>query len=167
MFAMARRLGLPLLSVCVAIAAPAAAQVKQRDAIRGWTISQEYRNGHFYQCIAETTGSGNSGLRLSFMANFDRHLSLDVAPGKSGTTDTVTLVMRPSGTVFQMDMVRRADGRLWAPRPLTNAVTDSIDLSKALDVDVASDHSRRTYELGDTSTMFAAVDGCLTQNSKH
>ena len=64
-----RRLGLLVLgsmAVAFGLAAPAAAQTKKIGTFGGWAISIVHAKGRFVRCVADTTGLGNEGLRMSF-----------------------------------------------------------------------------------------------------
>ena len=64
-----RRFGLLVLgsmAVAFGLAAPAAALTKKIGTFGGWAISIVHPKGRFVRCVADTTGPGNEGLRMSF-----------------------------------------------------------------------------------------------------
>lgn len=158
-----------LLLTALAGTLPARAQVTLRDRISGWNIAQDYRGGRFHRCLADTTGPGNEGLRLSFMAGLDRHLALLQPPGDGAASGPLRriILLQPGGARFPMVFTPRHGEGLWAAAPLSNAFTDALDRAHLLLVEAPDGRELRRFTLGDTETMFAAVDGCLTQNGLH
>lgn len=160
-----RRLGLLVVGSMVAVfglAAPAAAQTKKIGTFGGWAISIVHDKGKFVRCVADTTGPGNEGLRMSFGDDGKRQLVLP-GPGTSALKDEAVIVLRPSGRRFTFAMAQGSPDWLWSP-VLENSFTDVFFESKRMEVQLPALNVTRSFDLGDPDTMSARIDGCMTSH---
>ncbi|KAF0097917.1 MAG: hypothetical protein FD144_4739 [Rhodospirillaceae bacterium] len=154
--------GLLVLGSMVAafgLATPAGAQTKKLGVFGGWEISMVYEKGKFVRCVADTTGPGNEGLRMSFGDDGQRQFILP-GPGTAGARDEAAIVFRPSGKRFTFPMAQRSPDRLWSPA-LENSFTDVFFESKRMEVQLPARNVSRSFDLGDPDTMSARIDGCM------
>ena len=163
---MVRRKGsLVVLGAMIAMigsAAPAAAQTKKIGTFGGWEISIVHEKGRFVRCVADTTGPGNEGLRMSFGDDARRQLILP-GPGTAAAKDKAVVVLRPSGKRFTFPMAQRSPDRLWSP-VLENEFTDVFFESKRMEVQLPARNVTQSFDLGDPGTMGARIDGCMTSH---
>lgn len=146
----------------LALAAPAAAQTKKIGTFGGWAISIVHDKGKFVRCVADTTGPGNEGLRMSFGDDGRRQFILP-GPGTAAAKDDAVIVFRPSGKRFTFAMAQRSPDRLWSP-VLDNSFTDVFFESKRMEVQLPARNVTRSFDLGDPDTMSARIDGCMTSH---
>lgn len=137
----------------------AAAQTKKIGTFGGWAISIVHDKGKFVRCVADTTGPGNEGLRMSFGDDGQRQIVLP-GPATAGARDEAVIVLRPSGKRFTFPMAQRSPDRLWSPA-LENSFTDVFFESKRMEVQLPARNVTRSFDLGDPDTMSARIDGCM------
>ncbi|WP_428679742.1 hypothetical protein [Reyranella sp.] len=142
-----------------AAAAPGTAQTKKIGTFGGWAISLLDDKGRFVSCVADTTGTDNEGLRLSFGEDGRRHFILP-GPATSGARDEAIVVLQPSGKRFTFPLAQRSTDRLWSP-VLENDFTDVFFASKRMEVRLPARNVTRSFDLGDPDTMSARIDGCV------
>ena len=138
----------------------AAAQTKKIGTFGGWAISIVHDKGKFVRCVADTTGPGNEGLRMSFGDDGQRQIVLP-GPATAGARDEAVIVFRPSGKRFTFPMAQRSPDRLWSPS-LENSFTDVFFESKRMEVQLPARNVTRSFDLGDPDAMSARIDGCMT-----
>lgn len=141
---------------------PAVAQTKTIGTFGGWAISIVHDKGRFVSCVADTTGPGNEGLRMSFGNDGQRQFVLP-GPGTAGAKDEAVIVFRPSGKRFTFPMAQRSPDRLWSPA-LENSFTDVFFESKRMEVQQPARNVARSFDLGDPEAMSARIDGCMASH---
>ncbi len=146
--------------ISFAVSAPVAARDFKPVTAGGWAVAAEKVNGKFIRCTADMAGMLR--VRFSFMANLDRYLSITGPNAAVGAHDRLSVTFKPSGKTFSVSVVQRAGNELRTEKPLTAAAFDSFDGAKQMVVKLASRTGTATVNLGDTSTMGAAIDGCLS-----
>ena len=140
----------------------AAAQTKKIGTFGGWAISIVHDKGKFVRCVADTTGPGNEGLRMSFGDDGQRQIVLP-GPATAGARDEAVIVLRPSGKRFTFPMAQRSPDRLWSPA-LENSFTDVFFESTRLEVQLPARNVARSFDLGDPDMMSARIDGCVASH---
>lgn len=150
------------IAAAFGLSVPASAQTKKIGTFGGWQISIVHDKGKFVRCVADTTGPGNEGLRMSFGDDGQRQFILP-GPGTAAAKDEAVIVFRPSGKHFTFTLSQRSPDRLWSPA-LENSFTDVFFESKRMDVQLPARNVTRSFDLGDPDMMSARIDGCMTSH---